>query len=57
VGDHVDADVLGARGVGIEGVLIDRSGRYRRDDVPAGVPVIHSLDDLLAIVDARLPVR
>ena len=25
VGDHVDADVEGARGVGIEGVLIDRT--------------------------------
>jgi putative hydrolase of the HAD superfamily len=56
VGDHVDADVLGARGVGIEGVLIDRSGRYRPDDVPDGVPVIGSLDELLPIVDARLPV-
>ncbi len=57
VGDHVDADVEGARGVGIEGVLIDRSSRYRPEDVPSGVPVIHSLDELLPIVDARLPDR
>ena len=28
VGDHVDADVEGARGVGIEGVLIDRANRF-----------------------------
>jgi len=57
VGDHVDADIEGARGVGIAGVLIDRAGRYRAEDVPAGVPVIHSLDELLPIVDARLPDR
>ena len=54
VGDHVDADVEGARGVGIEGVLIDRARRYRPEDVPDGVQVIHSLDELLPIVDARL---
>ncbi|CAN5361585.1 hypothetical protein BH24CHL10_BH24CHL10_04260 [soil metagenome] len=55
VGDHVDADVEGARAVGIEGVLIDRAGRYRAEEVPEGVPVITSLDELLPIVDARLP--
>ncbi|HEU4862315.1 MAG TPA: HAD-IA family hydrolase [Candidatus Limnocylindria bacterium] len=54
VGDHVDADVLGARGVGIEGVLIDRNRRYPADAVPDGVPVIHALDELLPLVDARL---
>jgi len=57
VGDHVDADVEGARGVGIEGVLIDRAQRYRPQDVPHGVQVIHSLDELLPIVDARLSDR
>ena len=57
VGDHVDADVLGAAGVGIQGVLIDRSHRYGADDVPGGTPVIASLDELLPIVDARLPER
>jgi HAD superfamily hydrolase (TIGR01549 family) len=57
VGDHVDADVEGARGVGIDGVLIDRAQRYRPEDVPDGTPVIHSLDELLPIVDARLPDR
>ena len=54
MGDHVDADVLGARGVGIEGVLIDRNRRYPADAVPDGVPVIHALDELLPLVDARL---
>lgn len=54
VGDHVDADIDGARGVGIQGVLIDRAQRYRPDDVPEGVPVIHSLEELVPIVDARL---
>jgi len=57
VGDHLNADVEGARGVGIDGVLIDRAGRYRADEIPEGVPVIRSLDQLLPIVDARLPDR
>lgn len=57
VGDHVDADVEGARAVGIDAVLIDRNGRYRADDVPDGVPVIKDLDGLLPIVDVRLPGR
>jgi REG-2-like HAD superfamily hydrolase len=54
VGDHVDADVLGARGVGIEGVLIDRNRRYAADEVPDGVAVIGSLEELLPIVDRRI---
>jgi len=53
VGDHLDADVEGAQGVGITGVLIDRVGRYRADEVPDGVAVIRSLAELLPIVDAR----
>jgi REG-2-like HAD superfamily hydrolase len=53
VGDHVDADVEGAIAVGIGAVLIDRAGRYAPSDVPAGVPVIRSLEELLPIVDAR----
>jgi REG-2-like HAD superfamily hydrolase len=54
VGDHVDADVDGARGVGIGAVLIDRAARYRPEMVPPGVPVIASLEELLPIVDERL---
>jgi putative hydrolase of the HAD superfamily len=53
VGDHVDADVEGATAVGIGAVLIDRDGRHAPDAVPAGIPVIRSLDELLPIVDAR----
>ncbi len=53
VGDHVDADVLGARAVGISPVLIDRRGRYAPDEVPEGVPVIASLDQLVTLVDER----
>ena len=52
VGDNVRADVEGARGAGIEPVLIDRHGRV--SEPPTGVPLIHSLDELLPIVDARL---
>jgi REG-2-like HAD superfamily hydrolase len=54
VGDHVDADVLGARQAGIQGVLIDRHGRYAAEDVPDGTPVITTLTELLPIVDGRL---
>jgi putative hydrolase of the HAD superfamily len=57
VGDHVGADVEGARAVGIDGVLIDRAQRYAPDEVPDGVPVIRSLAELLPIVDARLANR
>ncbi|MDQ3689478.1 MAG: HAD-IA family hydrolase [Chloroflexota bacterium] len=57
VGDHLDADVAGARDVGIEGVLIDRAARYLPEEIPDGTPVIRSLDELLPIVDARLSDR
>ncbi|MGH2417215.1 MAG: HAD family hydrolase [Candidatus Limnocylindria bacterium] len=57
VGDHVGADVAGARGVGMDAVLIDRTQRYAADEIPHDVPVIHSLDELMPIVDARLPDR
>ncbi|HEY7331923.1 MAG TPA: HAD-IA family hydrolase [Candidatus Limnocylindria bacterium] len=53
VGDHIDADVQGAQGVGIFPVLIDRRGRFRPDDVPDGVPVIATLAELIPIVDSR----
>ena len=55
VGDHLDADVAGARGVGIQPVLIDRRQRFTLDDVPEGVPLIRTLTELIPIVDARLP--
>jgi putative hydrolase of the HAD superfamily len=54
VGDHLDADIEGARATGIEAVLIDRNARFSPEEVPAGVPLIRSLDELLPIVDARL---
>jgi putative hydrolase of the HAD superfamily len=54
VGDHLDADVAGARGVGIDAVLIDRRERFTPADVPEGVPLIRSLSELLPVVDAHL---
>jgi putative hydrolase of the HAD superfamily len=54
VGDHIDADVLGAQGVGISPVLIDRHDRWTTADIPDGVPLIRSLAELLPIVDERL---
>jgi putative hydrolase of the HAD superfamily len=57
VGDHVDADVAGARSAGIAAVLIDRRDRFTQADVPDGVPLIHSLAELLPVVDARLEQR
>ena len=53
VGDHVDADVAGATALGIAAVLVDRGHRYSADEVPTGIPVIHSLEELLPIADAR----
>jgi REG-2-like HAD superfamily hydrolase len=55
VGDHLDADVAGAQGVGIHAVLIDRRERFTPADVPDGVPLIRTLTELIPIVDARLP--
>ena len=55
VGDHLDADVDGARGVGIEPVLIDRRARFAVGDEPEGTALIRSLAELIPIVDARLP--
>jgi putative hydrolase of the HAD superfamily len=57
VGDHIGADVEGARAVGMDGVLIDRAERFTAADLPDGVPLIRSLEELLPIVDARLPGR
>jgi putative hydrolase of the HAD superfamily len=54
VGDHLDADVAGARAVGITPVLIDRYGRHRPEDLPPGLDLITALDQLLPIVDAKL---
>ena len=45
VGDSLRHDVQGARAAGLTGVLIDRVGRYRADEV-AGVHQIKSLADL-----------
>jgi REG-2-like HAD superfamily hydrolase len=53
VGDHVDADVEGARAVGIGAVLIDRHGRHDPSELPDDVPIITGLDGLLPLVDAR----
>jgi putative hydrolase of the HAD superfamily len=55
VGDHLDADVAGARGVGIQPVLIDRRERFGPADLPDDTPLIRSLAELIPIVDARLP--
>lgn len=55
VGDHLDADVAGARGVGIQPVLIDRRDRFATTDVPENTPLIRNLSELIPIVDARLP--
>jgi HAD superfamily hydrolase (TIGR01549 family) len=54
VGDHIGADVEGALAVGITPVLIDRFERHTADELPAGVPRITTLDELMPLVDARL---
>ncbi|MEP6808108.1 MAG: HAD-IA family hydrolase [Chloroflexota bacterium] len=57
VGDHLDADVEGARRAGIQPVLIDRRDRFTPADLPDGTPLIRSLSELIPIVDARLPAQ
>lgn len=57
VGDHLDADVQGALGTGIEPVLIDRWQRFTVADLPPSTNLIRSLADLIPIVDARLLAR
>ena len=48
VGDVYVADVLGARGAGIEPILIDRAGRYGFVDCV----VVRSLGEIVPLVDA-----
>lgn len=53
VGDSVDADVAGARGAGIEPVLVARDG----GDAPVGVRTVRSLRDLPQIARHYLSVE
>jgi putative hydrolase of the HAD superfamily len=46
VGDSYEADILSARAVGVDGVLLDRYARYDTLDVP----VIRSLEELVGMV-------
>ncbi|HEX2142347.1 MAG TPA: HAD-IA family hydrolase [Candidatus Limnocylindria bacterium] len=54
VGDHLDADVAGAQGVGINAALIDRRERFGPEDMPPGVPLIRTLTELVPMVDASV---
>ena len=47
VGDLYDADVVGARNAGIDGVLVDRDGRYGATDCPP----IAGLSDVFALLE------
>jgi putative hydrolase of the HAD superfamily len=49
VGDDWDTDVVGARGVGMAAVLVDREGRGRHEP-RADVRVVHSLGALLELI-------
>ncbi len=46
IGDNAVADVLGARAVGMHGILIDRRGRARNPDYP----VVRALAEVPAVV-------
>jgi putative hydrolase of the HAD superfamily len=50
VGDNYITDVLGARSVGVEGILLDRSGRH---EVPLDCIRIASLSELLGLLDGQ----
>ena len=47
IGDNAVADVLGARAIGMHGVLVDRSGRHGDN---ADFPVVRALADVPEIV-------
>lgn len=47
VGDDYEGDILGARGIGIHSVLINREGKI---DAPSNCPVITSLEDIAPYV-------
>ncbi|MBA3823489.1 MAG: HAD family hydrolase [Ktedonobacterales bacterium] len=51
VGDTYVQDILGARSVGIHPILIDR--RARLDPQAVDCPVIHTLDDLLRLLEVE----
>ena len=51
VGDSLSHDVAGARDLGMQAVLLDRSGQERAD--PHGVAVITTLAELPAVVASR----
>jgi putative hydrolase of the HAD superfamily len=46
IGDSLQDDVEGAEKAGLAGILLDRKGGVRE----AGVPIIHTLDELLPLV-------
>ena len=50
VGDSYSGDVLGAQGVGMEAVFLDRDGAER---APAGCTVIRTLSAVIPLVEAR----
>lgn len=51
IGDNLEADVIGARKVGMAAALIDRPGEIRSSDVPEGVHHLRSLTELLPILE------
>jgi putative hydrolase of the HAD superfamily len=53
VGDHVDADVVGASALGIGAVLIDRRERHPETALPSGATRITTLTELLPMIEAR----
>jgi putative hydrolase of the HAD superfamily len=59
VGDSYNADVKGARGMGIEPVLIDRSGgdaaRARDDNEDPDLPIVADLNELLDLLGIERP--
>jgi putative hydrolase of the HAD superfamily len=50
VGDHLQADVEGARNAGLTPVLIDRQHRHDQEVAGSGLAVVHDLRDLLQVL-------
>lgn len=53
VGDDPRADVGGALGSGFQAVWLDHEGKKYPNDLPAPTHVVHSLEEVLALVSAE----
>lgn len=54
IGDQAKSDVVGARGVGMHAVLLDRYGRHRDTDIPTVATLTELADTVIAAREAHV---